>query len=53
MASNPVTLQMEELQKFIKGSVESVVQSIIPAEFHALRQAINERIDKQKWIHVF
>ena len=46
MASNPVTLQMEELQKFIKDSVESVVQSIIPAEFHALRQAINERVDK-------
>ena len=46
MASNPVTLQMEELQKFIKDSVESVVQSIIPAEFHALRQAINECIDK-------
>ena len=46
MASNPITLQMEDLQKFLKDSVESVVQNIIPAEFHALHQTINEHIHR-------
>ena len=37
---------MDELKQFIKESVESVVQNIIPVEFHTLRESINDSIER-------
>ena len=37
---------MDELKQFIKESVESVVQYIVPVEFQTVRESINESIER-------